>query len=439
MSAKSNSSTSQFNDFIYGLRGALPYLEEFHNETFVVKITGNTLQQQNLSGLLDDLILLYRIGIKIIIAHGANAQIQQALQFHGHGEKTLEGRILVPVDSLPVVQQAIANTNWELITKLSRYGSDIFPFSGHFLQAEKASFSSVSEEHCVGNVKDIRIKSLQEAFSHHYLPIIAPFAIGEKGRLLILEANQIALEVAARLRARKLIILESKENFPFKEIYALRETKPEAMRQWLDQATGLTYEPRLQLQTLVEACERGVERSHWLDSNIDGTILGEILTSAGTGIMLTNSTYERIRFAMLPDVHHIKQILEKPISELVLVHKSSAYLEQHIENFLVFCIDEALAGCCELIFYKENKSVELASLAVKQEYRNRGIGKQLIAAAQEQAVLGRQSLIFALTTKSSHIFIANGFKEMSPDQLPQQKRENYDSEESLIYGKIISF
>ena len=158
------------------------------------------------------------------------------------------------------------------------------------------------------------------------------------------------------------------------------------MRQWLHQATRLTYEPRLQLQTLVEACERGVERCHWLDSNIDGTILGEILTSAGTGIMLSNSTYERVRFAMLPDVHHIKQILEKPISELVLVHKSSAYLEQHIENFLVFFgIDEALAGCCELIFYKENKSLELASLAVKQEYRNRGIGKQLIAAAQEQA------------------------------------------------------
>ena len=138
MSAKSDSSTSQYKDFIYGLRGALPYLEEFHNETFVVKITGNTLQQQNLSGILDDLILLYRIGIKIIIVHGANAQIRQALQFHGHEEKTLEGRILVPVDSLPVAQQAIANTNWELITKLSRYGSDIFPFSGSLSSGGKS-------------------------------------------------------------------------------------------------------------------------------------------------------------------------------------------------------------------------------------------------------------------------------------------------------------
>ena len=438
MSAKSNSNASQFNDFIYSLRGALPYLEEFYNETFVVKITGNTLQQQNVSGILDDLILLYRTGIKIIIVHSANAQIRQALQFHGLEENIVEGRIVVPMESLTIVQQAIATTNWELITKLSRYGRDIFPFSGHFVQAEKASFCQVSELHCNGNVKDIHVNSLREAFAHHYLPIIAPFAIGENGRLLILEANQIAREVATRLRARKLIVLESRENFPFKDIYALRETKPEAMRQWLQQATKLTYEPRLQLQALIEACERGVERCHWLDSTIDGTILGEILTSAGTGIMLTKSAYEHIRFAKLPDVHHIRQILEKPLSELVLVHKSSTYLEQHIENFLVFCIDEALAGCCELIFYEENKSLEIASLVVKQEYRNRGIGKQLIVAAQEQAVLGKQTLIFALTTTSSHIFTANGFKEIRPDQLPQQKRKNYDFEESLIYGKFIS-
>lgn len=438
MSAKSDSDASQFRDFIHGLRGALPYLEEFHNETFVVKISGNTLRQKNLSGIMDDMILLYRIGIKIIIVHGANAQIGEILQIHGHNEKIVEGRIRVPLESLPIVQQAIASANWKLITKLSRYGRDIFPYSGHFVRAEKVSFSQDSASHCTGKVQDIHVKSLQEAFAHHYLPIIAPFAIAENGRLLILEANQIALEVAARLRARKLIILEHRDNFPFEEIYTLRETKPEAMRQWLRQATFLTCEPRLQLQALIEACERGVERCHWLDSTIDGAILGEILTSTGTGIMLTNSAYEHIRFAKLPDIHHIQQILEKPVNELVLVHKSSTYLEQHIENFLVFCIDESLIGCCELIFYEENKSMEIASLAVKQEYRNRGIGKQLIVAAQEQAALDKQTLIFALTTKSSHIFTANGFKETNPSQLPQQKRKNYDFEESLIYGKIIS-
>ena len=90
MSGRSDSDSSDFNNFIRGLRGALPYLEEYYNETFVIKISGNTLQQQNLSGILDDLILLYRIGIKIIIVHGAGPQIQEALHFHDHTGKIID-------------------------------------------------------------------------------------------------------------------------------------------------------------------------------------------------------------------------------------------------------------------------------------------------------------------------------------------------------------
>ncbi|MBF0278516.1 MAG: amino-acid N-acetyltransferase [SAR324 cluster bacterium] len=438
MSGRSDTDSSDYNNFIRGLRGALPYLEEYYNETFVIKISGSTLQQQNLSGIIDDLILLYRIGIKIIIVHGAGPQIRQALHFHNHPGKTIEGRLLVAAPSLPIVQQAVATANWNLITKMNRYGRDIFPFSGHFVQAEKTSFSEETEPHCTGKVHDINVKALQHAFSHNYLPIIAPFATGEKGRLWILEPNQIALEVAVRLRTRKLVILDCEENLPIFEVDQLRETTTKKMAQWLEKSTSIKIESRMQINALIEACERGVERCHLLNSSVDGAVLGEVLTSAGTGIMVTNSAYERIRFAKLHDIYRITQILDQPANNSALVRKSHTYLEQHIENFLVFCIDEELAGCCELIFSDESKSVEIASLAVKQEYRNRGIGKQLIAAAQEQAILHHQTMLFALTTKASHIFTASGFKEIDPNRLPQKKRTDYDFQDSLIYGKFLA-
>lgn len=429
---------SNFNDFLRGLRGALPYLEEFYDETFVIKISGNTLQQPNLPGILDDLILLYRIGIKIILIHGAGPQIQETLQEQGKIGIMQEGRLFVSPLLLPIVQQAIATANWNLLTKLSRYGRDIFPFSGHFIQAEKTIFANETEPHCTGNVYDINTKALQHAFAHHYLPIIAPFAIGERGRLWILEPNEIAMEVAARLRVRKLIILDSEENFPQMHIDALRETTTENMHQWLKKTPSLNPQTRLQAQALTEACERGVERCQWLNSSVDGVLLGETLTSAGMGIMVTNSVYEHTRFAKLNDIHHIIQILEKPINDLILVHKSPTYLEQHIENFLVFCIDEELAGCCELIFFEESHAIEIASLAVKEIYRNRGIGKQLIVAAQEQAKLKGQKMLFALTIQASHLFLTNGFTEILPGQLPQAKRVDYDFRDSLIYGKRLS-
>ncbi len=431
-----NTNSSGVYEFARGLRDALPYLEEFYQETFIIKISGKTLQQQNLPSILDDLILLYRVGIKVIIVHGAQPQIQEALHFHGHTPIEEQGHLVVTAPLIPIVQQAIATTNWELITKLSRYGRGIFPFSSHFVQAQQHSFTIPTEPHFTGDVHDINMNALQNAFTHHYLPIIPPFAIGKKGRLWILEPNQTALEVAVRLRARKLIILHSEEP-QFPEISGLRETTTDNMKHWLQNHQSLKTVSRLQAHALIEACERGVERCHWLNSNIDGALLGEILTSAGTGCMITNSIYECVRFAKLNDVHRIIQILEKPIKDLVLVHKSHAYLEQHIENFLVFCIDEELAGCCELILFKDSKTAEIGSFAVKEEYRNRGIGKQLIAAAQEHALQKNCSFLFALTTKASHIFKSSGFKEYLPDQLPQSKMENYDSHHSIVYGKLL--
>ncbi|MBF0287877.1 MAG: amino-acid N-acetyltransferase [SAR324 cluster bacterium] len=430
----SSTYSSDVSEFTRGLRDALPYLEEFYQKTFIIKISGNTLQQQNLPSILDDLILLYRVGIKIIIVHGARPQIQEALQFHGHTAVEEQGHLVVTAPLMPVVKQAIATTNWELITRLSRYGRGIFPFSSHFVQAQKHSFGIQTEPHFTGDVHDINTGALQNAFTNHYLPIIPPFAIGKKGRLWILEPNQVALEVAVRLRARKLIILHSADP-QIIETSSLRETTTQNMKEWLQNSTDLTMSSQLQAHALIEACEHGVERCHWLNSNIDGALLGEILTSAGTGNMVTNSVYECVRFAELNDVHRIIPILEKPIKDLVLVHKSHAYLEQHIENFLVFCIDEEVAGCCELILFKDSNTAEIGSFAVKEEYRNRGIGKQLIAAAQEHASQKHCTFVFALTTKASHIFKSSGFKECLPDQLPKNKMENYDSHHSIVYGK----
>ena len=137
------------------------------------------------------------------------------------------------------------------------------------------------------------------------------------------------------------------------------------------------------------------------------------------------------------DVHMIAEILEKPMRDNAIVFKSPQYLEQNIENFIVFCIDEEVVACCELVSYRENQSVEIATLAVKEAHRNRGIGKKLVRAAVDQAEVERKRFIFALTTKAGHLFDGLGFNKLPPDQLPHSKRENYDYEGSSIYGKYL--
>lgn len=432
-----NTTTQTFSSFIKNLRAALPYLEKFYNEIFVIKISGYTLQQDNLPGILDDLVLLRRVGIKIILVHGAAPQVNELIKDAGKSGGYIDGRLVLDASTFPLAYQAIASTNWELINKFSKYGSDFLPVTGHFLQARDKS-NSDNMPLFIGDVKEVNLTGLQEALDRHYIPIIPPFGIGPRGKSFILDPNKIALEVAARLRAHKLIIMTS-ENGDLKEkLGGKRQHTTNDMTKWLEKEQDLNLFTKSQLNALVAACERGVERCHSLDSSIDGILLGEILTSAGIGIMITNSSFESIRPARIGDVHMIAEILEKPMEDMSIVKKNFTYLEQHIDNFLVFCIDEDAVGCCELLPFDENQAVEIGSLAVKETHRNRGIGKKLIAAATAQAKQQNRKLIFALTTHVGHLFTALGFRKLKPDQLPDRKREKYDFSASEIYGKFLN-
>ena len=106
---------------------------------------------------------------------------------------------------------------------------------------------------------------------------------------------------------------------------------------------------RLQLNVLTEACVHGVERCHLLDGRVEGALLGELLTPKGAGVMITNSSYKRTRLAQLSDIQSILGILKSPVQHATIVLRTSSYIEQQIDNYLVFCIDEDVVGCCEII------------------------------------------------------------------------------------------
>ncbi|MBF0350659.1 MAG: GNAT family N-acetyltransferase [SAR324 cluster bacterium] len=425
MSDHDISSEKVWIGFIHNLRAALPYLEEFHQDIFVIQLAGDALQH-DISGVLDDLVLLYRVGIRIILIQG----LQTSLFDPGQTQQTDE-----EYDTMEEIQKNTAFINWQLMTRLHGYGKDIVPISSHFIHAEKIDYKQDETAHFTGIIRDINTKALQKMTEQHYLPIIPPFAIGEKGRLLLLDPNRVAVEVAARIRARKLIILTETSQEEHPALAEIHEMTTTAMKQWL-RDNQPEFRLRSSLSALIDACERGVERCHLLDSSLDGSLLAELLTSTGIGTMVTNSSYTQIRPARLSDSHMILEILKKPVQDFAIVSRSIQYVEQHIENFLVYCIDEELAGCCELIPYDDDQSIEIASLAVKETHRNRGIGRFMVLEAINLAPKNYYKLIFALT-RTTLVFQNCGFTEMSHEQLPQKKRLNFDFQGSRVYGRLL--
>ena len=107
-----------------------------------------------------------------------------------------------------------------------------------------------------------------------------------------------------------------------------------------------------------------------LDGSIEGALLAELLTPKGVGVIKINSSYKRIRPARLNDLQSIMEIRSSPAQHSAIVSRKPEYIERQIDNYLVYCVDEDVVGCCETIQYADGSATEIASLAVEKSYRN---------------------------------------------------------------------
>ncbi len=58
------------------LREALPYIQRFQGQTFVVKLSGKVTEHpENLASLAEELALLHQVGIRICVVHGGGKQL----------------------------------------------------------------------------------------------------------------------------------------------------------------------------------------------------------------------------------------------------------------------------------------------------------------------------------------------------------------------------
>ena len=407
------------------LRESLPYLEQFHNEIFVVKVSGK--QASSESSCLEDILLLKRIGIRVVLVHGIHSTLQEYFQSINYEIYYADHDMLIPDTYSETIQQIMSSLNWKFLTQMSSYKSQISAFSGHFMTAKPLSISH-HENYCSGIIDQIAIHFHELKLS---LPIFSPCGIGPKGRFFVLNANDLALQLACQFRAKKLIII-TEENDLLNEMPS-QDTQISHLQKKVNSDT-LSLSSKHQIQTLIQASQSGIERCHLLHSSQNGGILQEVLTSTGAGIMVTNSIYRHIRSAKLKDIRCIEELLNKPTQEGVIVKKEQSYVSKYIHQFLVFCIDNEIIGCCEMVPFEKENCAELASLSVQSYYRNQGVAHSLVQETLKIARENQMNMIFALTQNAKNLFLKNHFKLISSKQLPVEKQQNYDSEESQIYA-----
>ena len=154
----------ELSGFIHNLRAALPYLEEFDQQTFVIYLSGELIEVQN-SRVIEDLALLQQVGIRIVLVHGAELQIRNLYASQGLDYHTEDRNFAAEEKNIPLIEQTVSSANWKLLSRLSSCTRQLQAFTKHFLLAEQKNFSDNYDSLFTGSVCGIDIETLRQALS----------------------------------------------------------------------------------------------------------------------------------------------------------------------------------------------------------------------------------------------------------------------------------
>lgn len=285
------------------LREALPYIQRFKGQTFVVKLSGKvTENHDNLTSLAEELALLHQVGIRICVVHGGGKQLSDLAKKLGIEQTIIEGRRVTDDATLEMAKMIFAGKiNTDILAALRHRSIEAVGLSGvdgNIVHAAKRPPKEILNRETgvrdkvdfgyVGDVVQINSRLLTVLLDHGYLPVISSLGADDEGMVFNINADTIASAIALQLKAEKLILLSDVDGIYLKagapETKVSRVTAAEAGELISSGAASGGMIPKL--QSIIVLLERGVHSAHIISGTKRNALLSEIFTDKGTGTMI---------------------------------------------------------------------------------------------------------------------------------------------------------
>ncbi len=282
------------------LTEALPWLEQFHGKTVVIKYGGNAMTDDALKeAFAQDIVFLRYAGIRPVVVHGGGPQISSMLERLGIYSEFRGGLRVTSPEAMDVVRMVlVGQVGRELVGLLNQHGPLAVGLSGEdagLLTAERTG-TVVAGEHVdlglVGDVVDVRPESLLDLIEAGRIPVVSSVAPDVDGQVHNVNADIAASALAVALGAEKLIVLTDVEGL-------YRDWSPAGVADEVISRIN-TNDLKALLPSLsagmvpkMDACLRavdgGVTRASVIDGRVAHSLLLEIFTDEGIGTMVVPS------------------------------------------------------------------------------------------------------------------------------------------------------
>jgi len=288
---------SQMQEFIQKasiLIEALPYIREFDGKTVVIKYGGAAMENATLrKSVAEDITLMKYVGMNPVVVHGGGLEINRRLKQLNVEAAFHNGLRITDEETIRVVEMVLAGTvNKEIVALLNTAGGNsvgICGKDGNLLHARRIELPDGADIGFVGRVTNVKSEIIETLCRAGFIPVVAPLATDREGNTWNINADTAAGEIAASLRAEKLVFMTDTPGL-------LRDAKdPETLIHRIDRdeiaklkdlgviAGGMI--PKV--DSCLLALDQGVRKTHIIDGRVPHALLLEIFTTQGLGTLVT--------------------------------------------------------------------------------------------------------------------------------------------------------
>ena len=278
---------------------ALPFLRKFSDQTFVIKIGGAAMANDaNIKKFAEDVVLLKKSGINIVIVHGGGPQIGKMLEKLKVKTSFVNGLRVTCKDSVEIVEMVLSGSiNKMIVSHINSVGGLAFGISGKdanlikvkkLIKVEKDNDSNIDKIlnlGYVGSPEYINTDILEFFDNSDIIPVIEPIGVDEEGNTYNINADTVAGAIASTLSATKLVMLSDVDGIKLPNGELVSHLTADVAEKLIED--GIINKGMIpKVRTCIDALENSVEYVHILNGSKDHILLMEIFTESGAGTMI---------------------------------------------------------------------------------------------------------------------------------------------------------
>ena len=275
------------------LTQALPYIKKHTGKIVVIKYGGNAMINEQLKQqVMEDIVLLWLIGVKVVLVHGGGPEINDLMDKLGKKAQFVDGLRVTDKETVDIVQMVLAGkVNKTLVNLLEMKGGmamGISGMDGRLIEAE------VKDERLgfVGRITDVNIEPVLDLLEKGYIPVISTVGCDKQGNTYNINGDTAAAFIAGALGAQRLIMMTDIDGIlrdrddPTTLIPQITIKETDQLKR--DGVISGGMIPKV--DCCIEAITKGVKNVVIMDGRIPHSILMELLTDEGAGTMVVGDS-----------------------------------------------------------------------------------------------------------------------------------------------------